>query len=256
MCVLAFAWRRHPALPVVIVGNRDEFHDRPTAPADWWSGHPEVLAGRDLLGGGTWMGLSKRGRFAVVTNIREQAVVGPERPRSRGALVRDFLISGLSPAEWTTTVDPDLYQGFNLLYGDLDDARYLSNRDSRRESLDPGVYGLSNHLLDTPWPKLVRTRDRISRCLESDAVPVPEMFDALADRQTVPDDELPATGVPREWERRLSAVFIAGDEYGTRASTVITINAGGTATLEERGFGAAGLPLEVRRFEFSISRRP
>jgi len=254
MCVLAFAWRHHPEVPVVIAGNRDEFHRRPTDSAQWWADHPDVLAGRDLLGGGTWMGLTRHGRFAVVTNIREGQAAGPPEPRSRGELVKDFLLTGLSPGDWSATVDPGAYQGFNLIFGDLDGAHYLSNRDPAPRLFGPGVYGLSNHLLDTPWPKLVRTRERISQCLQSNIIQVPEMFDALADTCIADDADLPETGVPIEWERRLSPVFISGTDYGTRASTVLMIGADGTACLEERSFAESGRPLDIRRFEFRIPR--
>lgn len=252
MCVLAFAWRDRTDYPVVIAGNRDEFHERPTAPAHWWSEHHDVLAGRDLLGGGTWMGLSKSGRFAVVTNVRESPGAGPSEPLSRGGLVKEFLASPLDPTTWSATVEPDAYSGFNLIYGDLDGAHYLSNRDPAPREFAPGIFGLSNRLLDTPWPKLVRTRERIADCLQSGNVKVPDMFEALADTSLADDDELPQTGLPLEWERRLSSVFIVGEDYGTRASTVIMIGSDGTAFLEERGFGRAGRPLDVRRFEFRI----
>lgn len=254
MCVLAFAWRHHPGFPVVIAGNRDEFHRRPTEPAHWWRDHPDLLAGRDLLGGGTWMGLSRSGRFAVVTNIREGTNGGPPEPRSRGELVRDYLLASMAPEEWSAGVDPAEYQGFNLIFGDLTGAWYLSNRDTAPRVFQPGIYGLSNHLLDTPWPKLIKTRDRVSRCLREQVVYVPDLFDSLADSGQAADPDLPATGVPIEWERRLSSVFIVGDEYGTRASTVMMIGADGTARLEERSFGEAGRPLETRSFEFRLFR--
>lgn len=254
MCVLAFAWRDRVDYPVVIAGNRDEFHERPTTPAHWWTDHPDVLAGQDLMGGGTWMGLSRSGRFAVVTNIRERAGAGPSEPPSRGSLVTDFLASPLDPTAWGATVRPDAYSGFNLIYGDLDGAHYLSNRDPAPREFAPGVYGLSNHLLDTPWPKLVKTRERIAGCLHSETVQVADMFEVLSDTGLAGEDELPETGLPVQWERRLSSVFIVGEDYGTRASTVMMIGADGVAYFEERGFGRAGRPLDVRRFEFSIER--
>jgi len=254
VCVLAFAWRQRTDYPIVIVGNRDEFHERPTAPVHWWSECPDLLAGQDLLGGGTWMGLSRSGRFGVVTNVRELPGAGPSEPRSRGGLVREFLTSRLTPTAWSATVDPDAYPGFNLIYGDLDGAHYLSNRDPAPREFAPGTYGLSNHLLDTPWPKLVKIRERIADCLRSDTLRVPLMFEALADTGPAEDDALPETGLPVQWERRLSSVFIVGEDYGTRASTVMMIGSDGLALLEEHGFGRAGRPLGVRRFEFGIGR--
>lgn len=253
MCVLAFAWRHHPGFPMVIAGNRDEFHQRPSAPADWWEDHPDLLAGRDLQGGGTWMGMSRGGRFAVATNIREpRASVGPAGP-SRGELVREFLSTGLEPAAWQATVDVEAYRGFNLIFGDLSEARYLSNRDEQPRRLSPGLYGLSNHLLDTPWPKLVRARDGMARCLRSDPPNVSGLFRMLEDRETADDDALPETGVPATWEKLLSPVFIVTPAYGTRASTVMMIGGDGEAYLEERGFDPSGTVTESRRFDFRAS---
>lgn len=253
MCVLAFAWRSHPVFPMVIAGNRDEFHRRPTAPADWWEDRPEVLAGRDLQGGGSWMGLSRGGRFAVVTNIREPGAAGMSGRPSRGELVKDFLGSGLDPEAWEATVDPDAYQAFNLIFGDRSEARYLSNREPRPRRLDPGIYGLSNHLLDSPWPKLLRAREGMSRCIKADRPDISGLFRMLADRETAAEAELPATGVPAEWERLLSSVFIVSPTYGTRASTVMMLGDDGEAYLEERGFGPSGAMTESRRFGFGTS---
>jgi uncharacterized protein with NRDE domain len=256
MCVLAFAWRVHEHFPMVIAGNRDEFHERPTAPAHWWEDHPELLAGRDLREGGTWMGLSRRGRFAVVTNIREQADTGDAEPRSRGGLVTDFLTSERSPAAWAADLDTRNYRGFNLIFGDLEQALYLSSRGISASVLKPGVYGLSNHLLDTPWPKVVTTRDVLVRCLNGEYPNVDGIFRALADPQQAEDPLLPETGVPLEWERRLSSVFIVHPVYGTRASTVMMWDRSGKACLEERGFTSSGENQESRQFEFALEASP
>ena len=256
MCVLAFAWRVHEHFPMVIAGNRDEFHERPTAPAHWWEGQPGLLAGRDLREGGTWMGLSRRGRFAVVTNIREQVDAGKAELRSRGGLVTDFLTSMRSPAAWATDLDTRVYRSFNLIFGDLEQAFYLSSRGVSASALRPGVYGLSNHLLDTPWPKVVKTRDGLARCLDGENPNVDGMFRALADPQQVDDALLPETGVPLEWERRLSSVFIVHPAYGTRASTVMMWDRSGEAYLEERSFDASGERQESRRFEFALEASP
>lgn len=253
MCVLAFAWQKHPDLPVVLAGNRDEFHVRPTASADWWDDRPEILAGRDLEGGGTWMGLSRNGRFAVVTNIREPRVSGPANPPSRGSLVSGYLASVQPPSNWFADLDLEAYRGFNLIFGDREQAWYASNRASTPVSLEPGLYGLSNHLLDTPWPKLIAVRDGLERCLIPAGPGIEGLFDVLADRQRPPPHLLPNTGVPEEWEQLLSSVFIVHPDYGTRASTVMLLEGGGSAYLEERGFDASGEQLEVRRFRFELS---
>jgi len=256
MCVLAFAWRVHEHFPMVIAGNRDEFHERPTAPAHWWEDQPGLLAGRDLREGGTWMGLSRRGRFAVVTNIREQVDPGNAELRSHGGLVTDFLTSELSPAAWAADLDTRNYLGFNLIFGDLEQALYLSSHGISASALKPGVYGLSNHLLDTPWPKVVTTRDVLIRCLDAENPNVDGMFRALADPQQVDDALLPETGVPLEWERRLSSVFIVHPVYGTRASTVMMWDRSGEAYLEERSFTSSGEKQDSRQFEFALEASP
>ncbi len=252
MCVLAFAWQKHPDFPVVLAGNRDEFHVRPTAPVDWWADRPEVLAGRDLEGGGTWMGLSRNGRFAVVTNIREPRVPGPASPPSRGRLVSEYLASVQPPPAWFADLEPEAYRGFNLIFGDREQAWYGSNRLPTPVPLEPGIYGLSNHLLDTPWPKLLSVRDGLEGSIGPAGPGIAGLFDLLADRQRPPAHLLPDTGVPEEWEQLLSSVFIVHPEYGTRASTVILLERSGSAYLEERGFDASGEQLEARRFRFDL----
>jgi len=237
MCLLAFAWCVHPGFPLVLVGNRDEFHDRPAEPAHWWSAPEGILAGRDLQAGGSWLGLSRRGRFAVVTNYREPGVVTSGR-RSRGELVVDFLSSAATSEEWMAELaeHQDGYGGFNLVIGDGEQLYYLTNRGDGRQILKPGIYGLSNHRLDTPWPKVVAARSGLRRMIDEDRVDSGGLFDLLSDRTPAPDDELPHTSVSLEWERALSAAFIDGPEYGTRASTVVRIDATGSAEFEERRF--------------------
>lgn len=238
MCLIALALDAHPSYRLVIAANRDEFYARPTAPAAWWADAPDVLAGRDLREGGTWMGVTRAGRVAAVTNYRDPALAQQADAPSRGALVADFL-RGSADAE---TYADDLagraaaYNGFNLLVGDGGGLFYVSNRTEGVRRLEPGVYGLSNALLDTPWPKVVRAR----RAME-EAVAAAEgegwdarLWEALADRVIAADDALPDTGVGSERERLLSAPFIRTDVYGTRASTVLTIAADGEVRFVER----------------------
>lgn len=252
MCVLAFAWNAHATLPLVLAGNRDEFHARPTAAADWWTEHPDVVAGRDLQAGGTWMGATRTGRFAVVTNFREPD--GDTGDRSRGDLVREFLVAARSPTDWSRDVDTAAYGGFNLIFGEVLGERpqlhFLSNRVPGPTPLPPGIYGLSNHGLDTPWPKLVRARDGLRDCLAADDPDLDDLFDVLGDRRQAADDALPETGVPYDWEKLLSAVFITSPVYGTRSSTVISFATDGTGMLEERAFDATGASSGVSRIEF------
>lgn len=252
MCLLVFAWQSHPRYALVLAGNRDEFHQRPAAPADWWPARPDVLAGRDLAAGGTWMGVSRSGRAAVVTNFREAPRAEPSR-RSRGELVPAFLESDAAPAAWSDTVDDGQYGGFNLLLFGGGQGHYLSNRGERDSCLEPGIHGLSNHRLDTPWPKLVTARDRFASSLEDGAVSFDGLFGLLSDRQQPPPGSLPRTGVPEEWERLLSAAFIVHPAYGTRASTVLVIEHAGRVRFEERRFDPDGRAAGSARFEFDIS---
>lgn len=236
MCLILFATDHHPRWRLVVAANRDEFFARPTAPAAWWDDAPFVLAGRDLRDGGTWMGITRTGRFAAVTNFRE-----PENYRvgapSRGHLVGNFLRGRATPEGYLKGLSrlAEQYNGFNLLVGDARDLAYFSNRAEGAWRLGPGVYGLSNHLLDTPWPKVARGKEDLRAALEG-----PEgelegaLFATLALRDPAPDAELPRTGIGPERERALSAAFISTPEYGTRASTVLLVGHGGEVRMTER----------------------
>lgn len=253
MCLLVFAWRSHPRFPLVLAGNRDEFHDRPAAPADWWPQAPHVVGGRDLRAGGTWLGVSRQGRFAVVTNYREPPEEG-RGPRSRGELVADYL-QGITPAaEYAAEAGARgaSYGGFNLILGDAGALWYVSNRGRGPTRLNEGIYGLSNHLLDTPWPKLERAREGFVEALRAE--PEPEaLMDILADRTPAPDEALPHTGIDLQWERLLSPPFITSPLYGTRCTSVLRIRGEGTVDFLERRFDAHGNPSGDSRFEFSVS---
>ena len=236
MCLIVLAHRAHPEYPLVVAANRDEAHARPTAPASWWEGDPPLLGGRDLSAGGTWMGVTRDGRFAAVTNFREWPPEAAER--SRGALVAGFLRSADPPEAYAAAVaaEGDRYAGFNLLLSDGASLVYVTNRLEGWRVLDPGVHALSNHLLDTPWPKVVRARRAMHAALAaaSGATLDAPLWELLADRVVVADDELPDTGVGRERELLLSPPFITGDLYGTRSSTVLTVSASGDARFVER----------------------
>jgi len=244
MCLILVAWQSHPRFPLVVAANRDEFHDRPSREAGPWPASPGVLGGLDLEAGGTWLAVAEPGRMAAVTNVREPGV--PKGRLSRGFLPRDFLLGGQSPAAFAAAVDGPAHSGFNLLLADADALWYCSNRGGAARRLGPGIYGVSNHLLDTPWPKLVSAKTRFADGLAS----LPSLggfFDLLADSEIVPDQGLPDTGVALEWERLLSAVFVKSETYGTRASTVLTLGRNGAFRLEERRFGAGGAALGTRR---------
>lgn len=245
MCLIVVALRCHPEFPVILAGNRDEFHRRPAAPAHRWPDAPDLLAGRDLEKGGTWLGVSSRGALAVVTNFRD-----PSRPRrptapSRGALVADFLLGDAPDAEsyLKCHAHPDsAYDGFNLIAGDATGVWYGANRGHAPGKLADGVHTLSNHLLGTPWPKVTRLRQAMESALAGSASgPVDDaLFTALRDRTVAPDEDLPDTGIGLEWERRLAPAFIVSPEYGTRCSTVVTVDRSGLATLREHTFAPDG----------------
>ena len=251
MCLLVFSWRPQAADRLVLAGNRDEFHDRPAAPAGWWE--HGMLGGRDLRAGGTWLAAHRNGRFAVVTNYREPIEEG-RGPRSRGELVHDFLATTRGPQEFARQVAArgHHYAGFNLLLGDPGALVYLSNRGRGPELLAPGVYGLSNHLLDTPWPKLERTTARFHALLEQGA-DTAALLDMLADRTPASDDQLPDTGIGPEWERLLSAPFIISPRYGTRCSTVVKILEDKEMQFTERRFDANGTPTGQAEFSYRLA---
>jgi uncharacterized protein with NRDE domain len=254
MCLLLFAWRPGSDLPFVLAGNRDEFHDRPAAAADWWD--DTIVGGRDLRAGGTWLACRRDGRFAVVTNYREPIAEG-RGPRSRGELVSLYLQGAMDPVACARKFAADAgdYGGFNLLLGSPQTVVYLSNRGRGPESLEPGLYGLSNHLLDTPWPKLARTRARFEQSLAAGA-PTHALLEMLSDREPAAAEELPDTGIGPEWERLLSAPFIVSPHYGTRCSTVLRLSADQHMELTERRFDPAGQCSGETTFRFPLEEQP
>ena len=226
-----------------MAGNRDEFYARPTLPAAFWSDYPSILAGRDLEKGGTWLGVTTSGRLAALTNYRDP----PARkasPKSRGHLVSGFLACTASPEEYLSDIAKTAgeYDDFNLIVADGSVCASLSSRDRTPGILQPGIYGLSNHVLNTPWPKVVRAVTAFSELLATRPQPS-KLFAMLADSTPAPDFELPQTGVSLEWERRLSPIFIASPGYGTRASTVVLFERNGDIRFHERSFGENGEPL-------------
>jgi uncharacterized protein with NRDE domain len=253
MCLLVVAWLSHPRYRLVVAGNRDEFHDRPAAPLGWWSDVPGVLAGRDLRAGGTWMGVARTGRFGIVTNFRDVEAPVPGESPSRGQLVPKFLGDTVAPGEFLDELaaTADRFAGFSLLLGDPSDLYYYSNANGHPpRALSPGVYGLSNHQLDEPWSKLVRTRERFAAALAHDDPPPAALFDVLADRAPSAPEDLQATGLPLDLERALSAPFVRHERYGTRCSTLAYVEHDGRTRVHERRFDAAGAQSGASRFEF------
>ena len=242
MCLIVFAWQVMPSTPLMAAANRDEFYDRPASPADWWDDHPHVYAGRDLHAGGTWLGVSRSGdcgsRFAAITNIRAPHLIRDDAP-SRGELVSDYLKASMTPEEYIAQIREDAhrYNGFNLLVGDRKSLIWFSNHGhdnpANGQPLSPGIYGLSNALLDVPWPKVVRSRAQFSSLLCQSA-PEDAYFEMLNDTAQAPDIRLPDTGVSLEMERMLSSVCIQSPTYGTRVSTLVHMPVEGHAILRER----------------------
>ena len=241
MCLALLALDAHPAYAVVIAANRDEHHARPTAPAAWWK--EGWIAGRDLSAGGTWLAVTRAGRFALVTNVREPGFM-ETGARSRGTLVTRAVAEMSWPAESVAGIAATgaEYHGFNLIVGDLVTSYWGSNRAQGSRGLAPGIHGLSNAALDTPWPKVQRSKAALAAWCTSRANNVEALFAALGDRTLAADALLPATGVSLEWERRLSAPFIVGEGvgYGTRSSTIVTLGRDGSARFVERTFDPAG----------------
>jgi len=238
MCLIVFAWQVIPGMPLMAAANRDEYYDRPAKPADWWDDSPQVYAGRDLQDGGTWLGVTRDGRFAALTNIRAPSETKPDAP-SRGALVARYLTGQTGPREYVDQIadEAQRYNGFNLLVGDSNQLIWFSNRgsgDARNgHPLAAGIYGLSNDSLDSPWPKVVRTKAQFASLLCQGA-PEEAYFEMLSDTARCHDCRLPKTGVSLEMERLLSAVCIESPNYGTRSSTVVQLHACKTAILKER----------------------
>ncbi len=241
MCLILFAWEKHPKYRLILAANRDEFYQRATTRAQWWENTPEVFAGRDLVAGGTWLGVSTSGRMAAVTNVREPHNIRPDAP-SRGALTTDFLTGNQAGGSYLHDLAPSqqAYNGFNLLLLDPSGLWYGSNRINQPQLLSSGIYGLSNKVLDTPWPKVEKGKAGLSELIQQPDIEADSLFGLLQQKDIFPDEKLPQTGVPQELERVLSALYIQSPNYGTRVSTVILWEYSGKVTVEERSYVPEG----------------
>ena len=260
MCLILIAHRADPRYRLVVAANRDEFFRRPTAPADYWTDAPHILGGRDLDQGGSWMGVATDGRWAAVTNFRDGSSPEPGT-RSRGGLVADYLRGSTEAQVYVATMEPRVheYHGFNLLIGDRSGVHYLSNKDKGSVMLAAGFYGLSNHLLNSPWPKVERGKLALREALAGTAKPdrlTETLLAALSDRSIAEARALPSTGISRDWESLLSAAFIGAPGYGTRASTVLLIDYDGEVHFREHSFGERGELIEDRRYRFAFAPDP
>jgi uncharacterized protein with NRDE domain len=253
MCLIVFAYRTHPEFPLIVAANRDEFYARPTRAAHFWADHSDVFAGRDMESPqpgeqGTWMGINTAGRFAAVTNFREMDFNETVSRRSRGELTANFLCAHTPASEYLKTVREQAgnYKGFNLLLWDKDNLCYVSNRIEKNQALRPGIYGLSNGVLDSPWPKVLQAKQQLTALLQH-SFNAETLLSVLMNRNQAADHHLPDTGIDIESERLLSPCFIQSERYGTRASTVLLVHKNNTITFLEQNWNAEGLP-EARHY--------
>ncbi|WP_378954803.1 NRDE family protein [Pelosinus sp. sgz500959] len=253
MCLILFAYQHHPKYSLIVAANRDEYFSRPSAPAEYWSDHPHVLAGRDLKELGTWMGITIDGNFAALTNYRAPSNQSATA-LSRGHLVSDFLCDKHSPAQYLESVAQKAkrYNGFNLLVGDGQSLWYYGNRQEKVQQVMPGIHGICNHILNTPWPKLEQGRQQLAQCLTQADVCEDDLWNILSNRQKAADDELPMTGVGLEWERTLSSIFVEGLEYGTRSSTILLVGYDDSVKFVERSYHASLTSWQEVSYEFKI----
>jgi uncharacterized protein with NRDE domain len=252
MCLILVAWRAHPDYPLILAANRDEFYARPTQPAHWWR-EPQILAGRDLQAGGSWLGVGIDGRFAALTNYRDPTRVLSAAP-SRGALVPETLASSVPLEQWLTHLQTTAahYNGFNLLFSDGEHLAVFESVAQRGRVLGPGVYGLSNHLLDTPWPKVSHAKSALAVALTQ----LPDesaLLELLRDQRQADDAQLPRTGIDLQWERELSSAFVRAGDYGTRCSTIVLMSATGELNFREWSWDASAALTTQVQYRFTKS---
>ena len=256
MCLILFCYKNHTKYDFILASNRDEFRDRPTAVLEFWEDYPSVLAGKDLVNGGTWMGITRTGRFAALTNFRSPVMIKSDSP-SRGQLVKNFLISDMSPTDYLQSIEhhADQFSGFNLMVGDMNQLLYLSNCKKDIHKISPGIYGLSNNFLNVSWPKVDRGKHLFSKCIPDNTDPDIKQILALLSDQLYPDENLlPETGISREWEKMLSPIFIDNPFYGTRSQSILMISTTGHVSFYERTIHRDNVRKgEIRKRSFQIS---
>jgi uncharacterized protein with NRDE domain len=253
MCLIFFAIKQHPDYKLIIAANRDEFYNRKTAPAGFWKDHPHLLGGRDLEAMGTWLGMTTRGKISMLTNYRDPKNINPSAP-SRGKLVSDFLVEELNPENYLQKVaaSGSLYNGFNLITGNESALWYYSNYGSGIQKLTKGFFGLSNHLLDTPWPKVEKGKANFIRLVKDPDLDPVQFFKLLFDAEQAPDHLLPDTGLTIDREKALSSIFIKSPNYGSRSSTVILIDNNNQVTFAERVYDTETFAHSTQTFNFKI----
>lgn len=253
MCLIFIAFKHHPKYKLIVAANRDEFYARKTAAAAYWQDHPDILGGRDLEAMGTWLGMTRKGRICMVTNFRDLRNIKAKAP-SRGKLVTDFLLDKNSAEAYLVKLQPHAkeYNGFSVIAGTVDALFYLSNYKDGIIQLNSGLFGLSNHLLETPWPKVERGKRAIQHLLKAPVVNENDLFAILSDETVGSDHELPDTGVGMELERLLSPAFIKSAGYGTRSSTVIMVDYNDNVAFHERVYHPETSEFSFQSFRFAI----
>jgi uncharacterized protein with NRDE domain len=248
MCLIFVAINYHPVYKLVVAANRDEFYNRKTAAANYWPDHPNVLGGRDLQAGGTWMAMTKTGKISMLTNYRDPKNIRTDAP-SRGFLVSDYLIHDVDAESYMKDLQPAKYNGFNMIMGDINNLWYLSNYKDGITKLDNGLYGLSNHLLDSPWPKVVRGKEKLAPILGKSDLTTNELMEFLYDTE-VATKGLPNTGVSPELEKALSSMFIKTPNYGSRCSTVVLVDKNNHIKFSERVYDLTTFNYTLSEYEF------
>jgi uncharacterized protein with NRDE domain len=253
MCLIFISFHHHPKYKLVVAANRDEFYDRKTSPANYWNDEPQILGGRDLEAGGTWLGMSRSGKISMLTNYRDPKNINPTAP-SRGQLVSDYLKSSITAEAYMKSVESGgkKYNGFNLIVGSGDELWYYSNYRNGITKFAPGFYGISNHLLESPWPKVLIGKQKIAPALQNNDVDPERIFEILYDDHVAADDQLPDTGLPLERERALSSMFIKTPNYGSRCSTVVLVDTSNEALFTERVYDLETFKYKTNTFTFSI----
>ena len=255
MCLIVFANNVHPKYKLIFAANRDEFYNRPSEQAEFWKEYPDLLAGKDLQAGGTWMGITKQGKFAAITNFRDLKNHTNDAP-SRGNLTLDFLINDDSPVEYYNKLKPDLndFNGFNLLLGNVDELFYFSNKTEGLQKLQTGIHGISNAILNTPWPKVERSKRHLESLIQQEDINAWEVIAILKDTSIAKDEELPDTGVGLDLERMLSPVFIKSEKYGTRCSSVVMVDKENNVKFVEKFFFDGIGHFSNKEYKFTINK--
>lgn len=256
MCLIVFSYKTHPKYKLVVATNRDEFYNRPTRPAQFWTdeGQPQLLAGKDLKANGTWMGISKNGKWGALTNFRDLSNIKENAP-TRGTLVLDFLKTETSTYEYLQNLESSAqeYNGFNLLIGDTDKIYHYSNESLKISEINAGIHGVSNALLNTSWPKLDAAKNNLQSVLSNKVFEKEDLFQILKSEEKAPDDLLPSTGLSYELEKAISSVFIKTENYGTLCSTLLMVDYDGNAEFTERRYDSTSSEIiEEKTFQLSF----